>query len=547
MKPTRDQILRYVADRFSGQHVTARKQLMLRCPFHADSSASLSFNTEEGVWKCFTGCGEGGLIDFEHKLNGGSREEARARMEEVMGAEHLFVGGLKKIVAVYKYVDVQGNLVFEKVRYDPKDFKCRIQLPNGGYQMHLNSTTEKPLYRLPQVMRAGVIIVVEGEKDADRVMTLGLQDVAATTAEAGTSVWRDEDSAYFKGKKVVVLPDNDEGGKRHAERIAESAMKHGAAGVKLIELPGLGPKGDISDWLDAGHTVEEFVQLVKTTPHWRAKEAEYVLTVDGAEFAAQAPERIDWLLDQIIQKGGNGIIAGTQKAGKSLAAIYLLLSLMTGTPWFGFRVPRRIKCGLVSREDHPSLTAQRLAQLWRGGDWRDHYHGWLRLNTRKQTPTFLLNDDATVSQLIAEYQRAEVEFAVFDVFRKLHHADENDNSEMQKILEVLNRFQAEVGCAVALVHHISKHYEGSVFRNIRGAGAIDGWTEWAMGITITNPGEKSSRKFIRECQFETKAAESADPICFRVESGLDTMRLVLTDGPKDDSNFSMAQLLTERG
>ena len=70
---------------------------------------------------------------------------------------------------------------------------------------------------------------------------------------------------------------------------------------------------------------------------------------------------------------------------------------------------------------------------------------------------------------------------MFDVLRRIHNADENDNTEMARVLENLTRVQSEVGCAVGIVHHLSKDLNGSIFKRIRGATAIHGWTEWAIG------------------------------------------------------------------
>ena len=38
-------------------------EFSIRCPFHNDSVASCSINTEKGVWICFAGCGAGSLED----------------------------------------------------------------------------------------------------------------------------------------------------------------------------------------------------------------------------------------------------------------------------------------------------------------------------------------------------------------------------------------------------------------------------------------------------------------------------------------------------
>ena len=102
------------------------------------------------------------------------------------------------------------------------------------------------------------VIIAEGEKDVDRICSLNLSElhpgtrVAATTNfhGAGPGKWHDYYSLYLAGKDVVILPDNDEVGRAHAEEIARSAAKY-ANGVKVVHLPGLDEHGDVSDYLDS--------------------------------------------------------------------------------------------------------------------------------------------------------------------------------------------------------------------------------------------------------------------------------------------------------
>lgn len=77
--------------------------------------------------------------------------------------------------------------------------------------------------------------------------------LVATTNPMGAGHWRIEYASFFLGGHVVVLQDNDIVGERHAQQVASSP--HGIAPeVKALLLPGLPPKGDVSDWLAAGHT-----------------------------------------------------------------------------------------------------------------------------------------------------------------------------------------------------------------------------------------------------------------------------------------------------
>jgi len=106
---------------------------------------------------------------------------------------------------------------------------------------------------------------VEGERDADNLARLG---VAATTNPGGAGKWRPEYSEPLRDRDVVILPDNDEPGRKHAQQV-EQRLKGIAASVRSVRIPGLPEKGDVSDYLAEGGTVEELRAIVAgstTTP-----------------------------------------------------------------------------------------------------------------------------------------------------------------------------------------------------------------------------------------------------------------------------------------
>ena len=399
-------------------------------------------------------------------------------------------------------------MLFQKRRYQPageaKTF--RIFRPNdrGGWEWGIDSkegpATPRVLFNLPHVVTANVVRICEGEKDCESLGALNLFSeqpdlrVATTCNFDGAAKpgqqpkWLDAYGPHFAGKMCLIFEDNDEAGRAHAEIVAQSVSRF-AEGVRVISFLDLPEHADVSDFL-ATHSREDLLARIKAAPAWKPEERVHSMLADAIELANAGPAETEWLVQDIVQKGGNGIVVAEPKAGKSLVMVDLLLARATGSPFLGFRVPRRVRCALISREDAPNLTAQRLARLYRGSESRAvDWSGWLWVNTRWQTPTFLLEDEVAVTRLIAELKSERVEFACFDVFRTLHSADENDNTAMQKILQVLTRIQGEVGCAIAVVHHVSKEVGGSIFRRMRGASAIHGWTEWAFGLSIVNPDE----------------------------------------------------------
>jgi putative DNA primase/helicase len=164
------------------------------------------------------------------------------------------------------YRDARGKLLHEAVRFDPKDFAQRRPDGAGGYIWNLDGIERVP-YRLPELLAANpdaLNFLPEGEKDVERLAALGL---VATTNPEGAGKWRDEYTAVLKGRHVAILPDHDEEGRKHAEKVARALFGE-ATSVKVVALPGLPEKGDVSDWLDAGNTVEDLLRIVDETPEW---------------------------------------------------------------------------------------------------------------------------------------------------------------------------------------------------------------------------------------------------------------------------------------
>jgi len=170
---------------------------------------------------------------------------------------------LGRIVATYDYVDVTGELLFQVVRFEPKEFRQRR--PDGGRWAWGLGRTRPVVYRLPEVLAAETVHLVEGEKDVERLRTLGL---VATTSPMGAGKWRPEMGAALAGKHVIVLPDNDDPGRKHALDVAASAREHGATSIRIVELPKLPRGGDVSDWLDAGGDRGQLEELVRKAPLW---------------------------------------------------------------------------------------------------------------------------------------------------------------------------------------------------------------------------------------------------------------------------------------
>ena len=170
----------------------------------------------------------------------------------------------RREIASYDYLDADGNLLFQAVRYDPKSFSQRRPDPNDSGEWLWNlkgiTTVPVPAPRSPSI-RQKRSLDYRGEKDADRLRSNGL---TATTNPMGAGKWRQQYSKSLKDRHVAIIPDEDGPGLVHLEKVAAS-LSGKAASVKVVHTAGA---KDVSEWLDQDHTVEELLELLNLSPEW---------------------------------------------------------------------------------------------------------------------------------------------------------------------------------------------------------------------------------------------------------------------------------------
>jgi len=241
-------------------HRRSGKGWTARCPAHDDQNPSLSIaEGDDGrvLLTCHAGCSlhaicaaMGLTVADLHPLNGATFPPSNGKRAS------------RREVAKYDYRDEHGAILFQVVRSHPKGFSQRRPDGNGGWVWNLDSV-RRVLYRLPELLAADSmawVFIVEGEKDADRLAAAGL---IVTTNPGGAGKWNAVDDKLLHGRRACILRDNDDSGESHRDDVARRLYGK-AAELRTIELPGLPHKGDVSDWLDAGHTVTELLTLVET-------------------------------------------------------------------------------------------------------------------------------------------------------------------------------------------------------------------------------------------------------------------------------------------
>jgi 5S rRNA maturation endonuclease (ribonuclease M5) len=291
------------------------------CPCHDDEHPSLGIYVRDGrvFVKCFTGCEREHIIE-ELRARGLWPEKGAKR--KAKGSREAREDSTKTIVASYNYVDEEGNLLFQVVRYEPKSFKARRPDGRGGWIYSLDGVRLVP-YRLPEVLRAvregHEIWICEGEKDADALCAAG---VVATTNPFGAKKWRPEFSEILRGARVVVVRDKDKAGHEHADLVVASLLGI-AASIRLVEAR---EGKDAADHLAVGWGIGDFVEVPLPKPSngadlLRDLEAyvrRYVVLPEGAALPIAVWVLHTYMVDEFLITPYLVITSPEKRCGKSL-------------------------------------------------------------------------------------------------------------------------------------------------------------------------------------------------------------------------------------
>lgn len=231
------------------------------CPAHEDHEhPSLSF-CDEGdkvLIKCHAGCSAEAVA-----------EACGVGMRDLFHDAPTTAKTTRRIAAMYDYMDLNGKLLYQAIRYDPKGFRQRRPDGAGGWIYNLNSVRRIP-FKYPDLAGSATVYNVEGEKD---VLTLWALGLPATCNSGGAGKWTDDLTAQLVEigvREVVILPDNDRPGQKHGKAVARSCRAAGLM-VRVCRLPGLPPVRakhgeDVTDWLESGHTSDELRAALAEAP-----------------------------------------------------------------------------------------------------------------------------------------------------------------------------------------------------------------------------------------------------------------------------------------
>jgi putative DNA primase/helicase len=452
-----------------------------RCPAHEDKKPSLSVTKRDGkiLLHCFAGCPPESVCS-------------------AMGIELRSLSAVTPhIVATYDYKDENDALLFQVLRFDPKGFRQRRPDSNGVWIWNLEGV-RRVLYRLSEVLGSDFVLVVEGEKDVECARSLKLK---ATCNAGGAGKWKPEYADCLKGKRVAIIADADEPGRRHAQQVAESLVFK-ATSIKVLELPGA---KDLSEWMGHGGTTDDLLTLVDTTPEWQASGSAPKLELYSCSkfLDTKFSDNGQPLIAGLIDRQSRVLIIGKPKMMKSFLAFNLAFEAACGFRVLGkFITQRPLRTIYGQFEDRRGEVQTRLKKFVSSHNGIQPTDEFLRIMVGRSFD--LMEENCRVS-LEAALQESKPDLLVLDVMRALFSGDINKTDDVRPFLEYLDTLCEKFKTALVLVHYTSKHGETA---SAAGSSYLDGWPE--LLIHVRNK-RKLATCTMAELEFRGRSTD-LDPI-----------------------------------
>lgn len=413
----------------------------------------------------------GGLL--VHSFNGGDALAEKDRIMAALGVDRTRPEAWRE-TGHYEYRDVDGTLLYRTVRLEKPGEKKRFtaQRPDGaGGWINGIGERERIPYRLADLAMTGPdtpILFAEGERKADKLASMGH---VATSIAFGCKGWRSEYAEHFRGRTVIILPDNDDEGRTFAAKVKAEVAGVGGRGV-ILELPGLPHRGDIIDWTGTAGDLQKLIVAALEAKPAPSREPAYMRGISAAALMAKQFAPVRFIATGLLAEGAT-LFGGKPKLGKSWLALQIGCSVASGQPLFG-SIP--VDAGDViylALEDSERRLRSRLVKQGRTPPER--------LTLATEWPTL---DGDCMAELEAWADAVErpvlVIVDVLKMVRGSARANESLYDADYRALAGLRNFAQSRSIAVLVVHHVRKMDADDPLESLSGTNGLTGAADTVM-------------------------------------------------------------------
>lgn len=267
------------------------------CPAHEDDRPSLSIRSPHGkiLFKCHSGCSQKQVIEalearglWSVRGPTESWKPMRPVPKGINKPDEITHNKHGKPVRVWEYRELDGSLVGLICRFEAKDSSGKTNktvLPmsycysDKGNKRWFWKAFDKPRppYNLPMFQKYPdlPVIVFEGEKAADAAQKIFKERYICTCWPGGAAAGKFLDASYFKGRTVILWPDNDAPGFKAMNLLAEVLTVEQDTVPSIVDVPEGLPEGwDVADDIPEGFSLDAHVLVSRAKPYVKASEPE---------------------------------------------------------------------------------------------------------------------------------------------------------------------------------------------------------------------------------------------------------------------------------
>ena len=463
------------------------------CPGHDDRKASLSIGEGvdgEALVYCFAGCGTPSILD---KIDLTMRDLFPVREGTVRKSPPRADSRTPGKITRYEVQDVTGKHTRVHGREDHPNGEKSIWWERSGGIRGLGGIklADLKLYGIDRLQTDGVVIVTEGEKAADALLSNNIPAVGTVTGASGTP--GDDTLRPLLSRPVYLWPDNDDQGRKHMQRIGAALLRLGHRDLRSIDWKDAPDKGDAADLVSLEAWRDEYDAILD-----KARKIEGPKPLfESLSTLLLHPRTPRWLVYKLIETPSTVLLFSPSGTGKSFLAVDLASSAATNGKWYGrnvissgpvFYIVGEGKIGLLRRfhaweihngvtlpKDRIFISATRIT-LDEGGGARAEKE-IEELSTVHGTPSLIVID--TLARALPS------------------GANENTGQDTGPFINIVDRIRDRFDCVALVIHHAG-HQEQKRARGFTGIKAAMDAELCISGLTGIRLAEWTKMKDLEE-------------------------------------------------
>lgn len=465
----------FVAHLFPAAIITPRVAMI--GDVHGSPGTSLKIETrgsKRGLWCDFANpdVDKGNLIDLYMASQGvpfpraldeladwvghGSRPEISYARSQTVKKLKKFDRELGPQKGEWHYTDAEGTIIASVYRFEPEGGGKEF-LPWDAVKRRYGNPDVRPLYNLPNVLKASEIVFTEGEKAAEALIDRGI--VATCVMGGCNSPLERSDLEPLKGKKITIWPDNDEPGRKFAANVAAALSD---SEVRIIE-----PPADVPEGWDAADAEHPLSVLEMAAPPSTEQLCPLPL-----EWAGEAEPVIDgfWLIDDWLPTNGIAAIYGHPGSGKSFFALHMAAHVASGCDWAGRHVEQGLVLYVVA-EGATGFRNRMYAMRENGGIAPNAPLAYVATPIDMQAENGDVKALITTIRIAAEAKGMKPSMIVLDTLSKTFGAGKENTDDMVAYINNCQQVASAFDCLTMVVHHRPKDSES---KDLRGHSSLRG-------------------------------------------------------------------------